>query len=33
LAAEEAKEVMLRLLAMRKQFVDCPETEMENDGD
>jgi hypothetical protein len=40
LAAEEAidiqevaKEVMLRLLAVRKPFADCPETEMENDGD
>jgi hypothetical protein len=40
LAAEEAidiqevaKEVMLKLLAVRKQFVDSPETEMDNDGD
>jgi hypothetical protein len=39
LAAEEAidiqevaKEVMVRLVAARKQFVGCPQTEMENDG-
>lgn len=30
---EVAKEVMLRLIAARKQFLDCPETEVENGGD
>jgi hypothetical protein len=40
LVAEEAidmqeaiKEVRLRLLALRKQFVGCPKTEVDSDGD